>query len=71
MHRGRTQQPMSYVSAGVSCVPDGEKKRPVGRSGFFFLFPNFIFHKLECTGEKRKKKQKTLKDEKQSSTRRF
>ena len=27
------------------------KKRPVGRSEFFF-FPNFIFHKLECTGEK-------------------
>ena len=29
---------------------------PVGRSGFFFFFPNFNFLKLECTGGKVKKK---------------
>ena len=32
------------------------EKMPVGRSGFFFFFPNFNFLKLECTGGKVKKK---------------
>ena len=48
----------------------GELSFPVGRVGQktasrsvgnLFFFPNFIFHNLECTGEKGKKKKKKLK----------
>ena len=33
-------------------------QKNASRESFFFFFPNFIFHKLECTGGKSKKKKK-------------
>ena len=41
-----------------------EKKRQVGRPGFFYFFPNLFFYKLECTERGRKKKFENLKKKK-------
>ena len=39
--------PLSKISFPVG--PGGQKKKPVGMSGFIFFVPDLFFYKLECT----------------------